>query len=211
MNTPAPGTTATGHAQPGTPTARTRPQPPGQRRANALVIVMAAAVVACAAPPPRSLPPAAPPATTARTAPGSAAAGRPVGTPDLQAVEQAYRRFWDVAQDLDQNPEDHWRTALADVAADPVLSRILDGLHRRVRAGYRQYGTVVPHLTVVELGARRASVLDCQDASATGEIDTSTGLLTNRGRAHTPITATLTRGDDARWRLTDASYLPGDC
>jgi hypothetical protein len=145
-------------------------------------------------------------------APAHAANDKPSRPPAARpAVDAAYRRFWDIAQTLDQHPEDQWRALLSQVAAEPVLTRILDGLQSRTRAGYRQFGVVVPRAVVVDLSGDRASVLDCQDASRSGEIDTATGLVATVGRPRTPVSASLVRGGDGRWRVSEARYLDGDC
>ncbi len=97
------------------------------------------------------------------------------------------------------------------VAAEPLLTRLIDGLQARIRAGYRQYGDVTPHVQVIEVHGGRASVLDCQDASRAGEVDIATGLPTNLGRARTPVAATLIQGSEGRWRVSDARYLDEEC
>jgi hypothetical protein len=174
-------------------------------------LAAALAAAGCAArPPSRPSDATVTPGSTA-AAPAHAANDRSSRPPVRPAVDAAYRRFWDIAQALDQHPEDQWRTRLSQVAAEPVLTRILDGLHSRTQAGYRQYGAVTPHPTIVQLGPDRASILDCQDASRTGELDTTTGLATNPGRAQTPVTASLTRAADGLWRVAEARYLDGDC
>jgi hypothetical protein len=132
------------------------------------------------------------------------------GSTGEAAVDHAYRQFWIVAQTLDRHPEAQWRPLLSQVAGEPVLTRILDGLHSRVDDGYHQYGTVSPAPTI-EVDGAHATVLDCQDASRSGELDSDSGLATNVGRPRTPVTAALTLGPDHHWRVTDARYLPGDC
>jgi hypothetical protein len=133
------------------------------------------------------------------------------GTQPPGQILAAYQRFWLVAQRLDQQPPAHWPDLLAPVAAEPLLSRLLAALAGRVRAGYRQYGEVRVRPRLVAVHPDRASVLDCQDAGGAGEIDTATGLPTEVGAQRTPVAATLVRGSDAGWRVSDARYLPGDC
>jgi hypothetical protein len=156
------------------------------------------------------------PSVSPTTAPPPAAAGHlppPNQSPTAArtAVETAYRRFWTIASAVDSQPPSHWRPALATVAAEPLLSRILDGLTGLHAAGRRQYGHVTPHPTTIELSATTATLLDCQDASTSGEADTDTGLPASTGRPRTPVAAVLTRGADGRWRVSDARYLPDTC
>jgi hypothetical protein len=130
---------------------------------------------------------------------------------DSRAVLAAYRRFWEIAQQLDRYPQDQWAARLSVVAADPLLTRVLTALRSRVQAGYRQFGTVATAATVVDLTSGHAAVLDCQDASRSGEIDTSTGQITETGQPRTPVAAALVRDPDKRWRVTEARYLDTSC
>ncbi len=126
-------------------------------------------------------------------------------------MELIYRQFWVVASTVGQLPPDRWRATLAAVAADPLLSQLLDGLAEQRARGTVQYGTVVPRPTVVELRPTRASIIDCQDASRSGEVDPATGVVRTVGAARTPVAAVVQRDTAGRWRVTDARYLPGQC
>jgi hypothetical protein len=127
------------------------------------------------------------------------------------AIEKAYRRFWTVADTLADLPPNRWLPELSTVAADPLLTQIYQGLHTQRQAGRRDYGTVMPRPTVVAVQAATATVLDCQDASRSGELDIDTGLPTTVGNARTPLAATLTLGTEGRWRLSQLRYLDSSC
>ena len=154
-----------------------------------------------------------------RSVPGSHVAGtvrpevpaRPSTAPLASDVLAAYRRFWTVAESLRSRPPATWRSALAEVAAEPLLSRVHSGLLAERESGVEEYGSVVPQPRVVALDGHRAAVVDCQDASGSGEIDAATGLPRSVGSARTPVSATLVRGRDGRWRVSDARYLDGGC
>jgi hypothetical protein len=130
---------------------------------------------------------------------------------EASTVAAAYRRFWAVSVGLDRRPRDQWRPALAAVATEPLLGRVYDGLVGQRESGVVEYGGVVPHPSVVAVGVGRASVLDCQDASRSGELDLDTGLPRTVGSARTPVAATLVRGGDGEWRVAEARYLDGGC
>lgn len=197
-----------------TPSSRARPSGRAHRCAPALAallglgLLLPACGAARSAARPTEQPPSGPPRAPSTSAPlgGDAASA---GT--SAAVEAAYRRFWAVADDVDSRPPDQWRSVLATVTADPLLSRIVDGLLAQRAAGHRQYGQVVPHPTVVGLSIGTASVLDCQDASRAGEADADSGLPATAGNPRTPVAATLVRSTDGRWRVDQARYLPGAC
>jgi hypothetical protein len=190
---------------------------PAHRRGKAVGILgVALLLVACATgdpTPPADTTSHSPPATLRPT--GSTPPTRPArsGIPPVEpaVIEVAYRRFWTVIATLDTLPPPQWRALLSTVATDPLLTRVYDGIEANYEAGIREYGVVHPRPTVVSAGGGRASVLDCQDASMSGEIDTDTGMPTTVGSARTPVAATLVHGPDGTWRLSEARYLDGSC
>jgi hypothetical protein len=108
-------------------------------------------------------------------------------------------------------PPGEWRRVLSAVAAEPLLSQLVDGLaHQRAR-GRADYGVVVVRPSVVALEAGRASVVDCQDASRSGERDLDTGLPLTVGSARTPVAAVLRWLPDRRWLVSEARYVEGSC
>ena len=62
-----------------------------------------------------------------------------------------------------------------------------------------------------DLTADRASILDCQDASRSGEINRDTCIIQKAGSAHTAVAAVLRRDVHGTWRVTEARYLPDPC
>jgi hypothetical protein len=88
---------------------------------------------------------------------------------------------------------------------------VYDGLRAQRAAGRRDYGVVVPHPSVVAVQGGRASVLDCQDASGSGELDLDTGLPQTVGGARMPLAGTLLRGADGRWLVSQLRHLDGSC
>lgn len=123
----------------------------------------------------------------------------------------AYRRFWTVAASIGRQPESQWRARLEAVAADPFLSELLEGLDEQQNRGVVDFGFVELRPTIATLLPTRASVLDCQDASRSGEIDRDTGDVTTVGSSRTSFTATLTKDPAGRWRVAQARYLPDPC
>ena len=122
-----------------------------------------------------------------------------------------YRQFWAVVTTASQTPPSSWRHALSAVSTEPLLSQLLDGLIEQTRKGLVDYGTITVHPRIVRADARHASIVDCQDASKSGTLDTDTGVAKTVGSARTPFTAVLIRGADGRWRLSEGRLLGDSC
>jgi hypothetical protein len=154
-----------------------------------------------------------PPTAASDGSPGSSPSGqRPLpGSGEPGRILADYRRFWAIAVTVSRRPPDSWRSTMAAIAAEPLLSLLLDGIAEQSRKGLVDYGTVVPHARVVQASADRASVVDCQDASKSGTLDLETGIVKTAGSARTPMTCVLTRGADGRWRVSEARLLDGTC
>jgi hypothetical protein len=133
------------------------------------------------------------------------------GSDERARILADYRRFWAIAVTVSRRAPDSWRSTMSAVAAEPLLSELLDGIAEQYRKGLVDYGAVVPRPRVVQASADRASVLDCQDASKSGALDIKTGIVKAAGSARTPMTCVLTRGVDGRWRVSEAMLLDGTC
>ena len=127
------------------------------------------------------------------------------------AVEAAYRKFWEVSWDVDKQPAVLWRPLLATVYVDPELTRLYAGTKAQNTAGIQLYGKVVPRPSVLRLAGGRAEVRDCQDASKAGQADARSGTPKTVGVARAPVTASLVRGPDGVWRVSDVRYTGGSC
>jgi hypothetical protein len=159
------------------------------------------------------------PAGSARPSlPGSTASGTSAATPttgaaEQAAVERAYREFWRLQAVFDSRyPESQWRQVLGRVAVDPELTRSVSGARLQHRQGIRVYGQVYPRPTVLPVNGRAlATVRDCADASHAGQAEASTGRPRSVGIARMPLLATLVRGGDGRWRVSDLRFPGGAC
>ena len=147
---------------------------------------------------------------TSDAVPSSGATGRR-GEASKVGVLDAYRRFWDVAAGVGRQPEGQWRTRLEPVATDPFLSELLEGLTGQQERGVVDFGVIKLRPTIAALTATRAAVLDCQDASRSGEIDRNTGEVISVGSSRTSFTATLTKDPTGRWKVAQARYLRDPC
>ena len=151
-----------------------------------------------------------PSTATSPPAPSTTMTGRQRQSVETEALD-AYRQFWKVAADVGRYPADEWRPRLQPVAAEPFLSELLEGLAEQQERGVVDFGTVQLRPTVAALLPTRASIIDCQDASRSGEADRVTGEVKTVGSSRTLFAATLTRSPGAEWQVTQARYLPDSC
>lgn len=148
--------------------------------------------------------------TAATTSPESRM-GAPSRPDETERVEEAYQRFWVVAMEVDKQRPSRWRETLSTVAAEPLLTDLLDGFKAQHAKGLVEYGKVVSRPTVVDLQPDRASIMDCQDASASGELDVESGAPKTIGSSRTAVAAVLRRDVHRGWRVVQLRYLEGPC
>lgn len=142
--------------------------------------------------------------------PSPVPSGRLPRAEELAALD-AYRRFWTVANGIGRRPEHEWRSRLAAVTAEPFLSELVKGLLDQRERRVADFGIVELRPTIASVRPGRVSILDCQNASRSGEVDRDTGEVETVGSSRTPFTATLTKDSTGHWRVTQARYLPDPC
>ena len=152
--------------------------------------------------------------TASSSAPGGGqvAVGRPEPAAlDQARVEAAYRRFWAAAATATGRSPEEWRKLLSAVATEPLLSSLVRGFADQRARSRVDYGVVVVRPTVVALEGRRASIVDCQDASRSGERDLNSGLPLTVGSARTPVAAVMRWMPGQGWLMSEARYVDGSC
>jgi hypothetical protein len=129
------------------------------------------------------------------------------------AVRTAYEEFWWVLDRIDAQPPARQRGVLSVVAADPELTRQLAQAHDRSARGVHLYGHVTTHIIAVRsAGTSPATLIDCLDASQSGQAANSTNQALNTGPASIRIVATLTREREfGPWKVTDLQTNPDLC
>ncbi|MFD1044727.1 hypothetical protein ACFQ1S_03525 [Kibdelosporangium lantanae] len=121
----------------------------------------------------------------------------------------AYERFWQRIHDAAGRPESEWH--LNEVAADPQLSTTTQGLQLLRQQSLTLYGMETAHVRTVTVDGDHATVVDCQDGSSAGQADAKTGSRKTVGVAHNPVNASLLRGPDGNWRVSNINYPGGEC
>lgn len=134
------------------------------------------------------------------------------GQDQRQAVEATYAQFWPRSLAIPNTPEDTWRNAMAAIAVDPQLSTTLEAMHRNKQVGVKPYGDVTTRISHVEVRGDRATVIDCQDGSRSGQADAATGDRKTVGSPQIPIHAQLARdAADGQWKVSQLEYPGGPC
>jgi hypothetical protein len=137
---------------------------------------------------------------------------------DRAAIEAQWAEFWIVVLGAVRLPDDQREPALAQVAVDPLKSKILAEVRDSAAQGLDRYGSMTQHPYWEQRidGSNTAVMGDCQDASQSGVINTSTGKQETVGvegpRSPGPILDNNTRivferGNDGVWRVHDIYYL----
>jgi hypothetical protein len=110
-------------------------------------------------------------------------------------------------------PEPQVRAAalLAPYAAQPCLGHVLAQMAWFRARGLVSWGTLIPHVTSVQVTGSQAFARDCQDAGSAWLVSTVTGevIRGTAGSARTALAATLARGGGERWRLTLLAHAAG--
>jgi hypothetical protein len=106
-------------------------------------------------------------------------------------------------------PDDQREPALAKVAVDPLKSKILAEVRDSAAQGLDRYGSMTQHPYWEQRidGSNTAVMGDCQDASQSGVINTSTGKQETVGVADNNTRIVFERGNDGVWRVHDIYYL----
>lgn len=130
---------------------------------------------------------------------------------DKRAAESAYRNFVAMLDRADSLPSDSREQQLAAVMAEPQLSRVLKRIAEMEKQNLTTYGNVIVHIKSVELTEDGATVLDCQDTSNAGLINSVTQKKVNRGVKEENSKALLVKGRDGKWRVSKSITLGKGC
>lgn len=133
------------------------------------------------------------------------------GSPDADTVTSSYVDFWNVSRSTGNLPDQQWRSRLSDVAADPLLPRLVEGFSRQRDDGVSLYGAVTARVSEVTVTDSRARVTDCQDASHAGRTEPHSQKPKTVGVSRNPVVGTLERAADGRWRVIGIDYPGGAC
>jgi hypothetical protein len=180
------------------------------KSASATLIVALLSLAGCSAD--RAGAPTATQGSPAGVGDGSASSPTPAPSRTEQdKIVDAYDQFWRRIHEASGKPEASWRPSLSEVATDPQLSTTLQGLGLLRQQSLTLYGLETAHIGTVKVDGDRATVIDCQDGSTAGQAEAQTGTRKTVGVPRNPVKATVLRGTDGRWRVSDINYPGGAC
>lgn len=154
---------------------------------------------------------ATPPASPTGSPPLAAPSARATTVED--AIVEAYTAYWPASTRAVTLPREEARRLLSQYETDDQVEGELKGIARYQEMDREGWGEVVVHVKKVTVKGDTATVLDCMDASRTGEADSRTHKLIP-GTLSTPyfsVEATMRRGADGRWRILQKKALESKC
>lgn len=130
---------------------------------------------------------------------------------ERELAETSYREFVEVLSQADSLPDATRKHHLSKYMIDPQLSHVLKIVKQHKADNIGTYGSTIVRVRDVDIQDGHAVVRDCQDATKTGLRNTMTDKKINRGVASRHIEATLSKGPDGRWRVSEYNLLKGGC
>jgi hypothetical protein len=148
-----------------------------------------------------------------QAAPSTASAPTPSPTQDEQALLlDQYRKFWTLLTPVSRMPAGERQAQLLQVATDPALKSLLDGMRKADAKRQVFYGAGVPRPTArISPDGGTALVDDCQDGSKAGIADRDSGKRLTVGVARNHVMVTMKRQQGAIWKVAFIAYTKTPC
>lgn len=146
--------------------------------------------------------------------PSFSAPSTPVASPvdEQAALLLQYRKFWESLTPISRLPETERRPALAELAVDPALKSLLDGMRQADAKGQVFYGTNMPRPEVrINPDATTALVDDCQDSSNAGIAVKETQERVTVGVERNHVSVTMKKQPGGPWKVAFIDYAKSPC
>ena len=128
------------------------------------------------------------------------------------ALLSQYREFWESLTPISRLPEAERRPALAELAVDPALKSLLEGMRQADTKGQVFYGADVPRPKVrINPDATTALVDDCQDSSNAGIAVKKTEERVTVGVERNHVSVTMKKQPGAPWKVAFIDYTKSPC
>jgi len=159
-------------------------------------------------------------AATLSSSPGSSSAGLGASSVSPSTSEVAVRasvadawfNYWRVYDDMSNKyAQAQWPALAAGIAVDPIKSQVLTALNADKIIDVVTYGVPIHHVywPVVIGDGKVAQLGDCMDSSHYGSMFRKTGQKRTVGLAKINTMASLVKGPDGKWRLSQIAYFTG--
>ncbi|PZG45884.1 hypothetical protein C1I98_15135 [Spongiactinospora gelatinilytica] len=135
----------------------------------------------------------------------------PTPATDRDAVLAVYRELYRAGQRAEYATPAERRVILERVAAQPLLSTMLEGIAALRAKGRVTYGFPSIHSYGLRITGSRASLHDCQDGRTGGQADDRTGKRLTHGMPGTHMVAALSKEADGVWRVVKIDQLEEPC
>ncbi|MTD15164.1 hypothetical protein GIS00_14570 [Nakamurella sp. YIM 132087] len=154
--------------------------------------------------------------TKADAGPGSTAATIPTEgldpqeAADRQAVAEAWIRFWDVIEVVQNRPAAERESLLRSVTGEPLYSKLSASVAEKEAAGEASYGTVAHRIywgPPIE-GRDVANIGDCTDTSKYGARSIEDDKILTRGLERDDARGVLRRQASGQWIVTEIRFMP---
>ncbi len=157
----------------------------------------------------------APPATSsapsdADPAPTAVAPTQSALEAESPAILAQFTRNWATFDRLTDVPANERAAVWGQVATGRSYDLALSATATADAAGEVFYGETRINPTVLSVEGGVAKIRSCQDESQTGRMKKATGEKVVVGRADAVLVATMVRGDDGVWRVSEATYPKGE-
>lgn len=128
---------------------------------------------------------------------------------DRAAVEAQWVKSWEVYLEIARTPAADREALVATVAIDPTKANILSDAAKFDSQGLETYGYLGHRISWPQPinGGKTALIDDCQDASQSGSMKTTTGDKVTVGVPRDHYQGSLVKGDDGVWRVEQVFYL----
>lgn len=128
------------------------------------------------------------------------------------ALLSQYREFWESLTPISRLPEADRQPALAELAVDPALKSLLEGMRQADTKGQVFYGTNMPRPEVrINPDATTALVDDCQDSSNAGIAVKATEERVTVGVARNHVSVTMKKQPGGPWKVAFIDYAKSPC
>jgi hypothetical protein len=150
----------------------------------------------------------------ATPSPSLSAPSTPAGSPvdEQAALLDQYREFWESLTPISRLPEAERQPALAELAIDPALKSLLEGMRQADTKGHVFYGTNLPRPKVrINPDATTALVDDCQDSSNAGVAVKETEERVTVGVERNHVSVTMKKQPGGPWKVSFIDYTKSPC